>query len=89
MFIIDKPVTALELSSNSSVCLACKKPRKNDFEILNFELPNKLYQTENEHDSINTNRDLKIKCGTLIDQLTDVTQYFILGYFVDIIIEGK
>jgi len=73
MFGVDKPVVAMELSSYSSVCIACEIPEKNSSEILNLELPNKLYQIENEHDSINTSRDLKIKCGTLTDnQLIDV-----------------
>jgi len=85
MFVVDKPVTAMELSSSSSVCLACEKPGENGFEILNFELPNKLYQTENEHDSINTNRDLKIKCGTLTDRLIDVN-IIILNIFINVFI---
>lgn len=73
MFGVDKPVVAMELSNNSSICLACKKPGENGFEVMNLELPNKLYQIENEHDSIKTSRDLKIKCGTLTDnQLIDV-----------------
>jgi len=86
MFVVDKPVTAMELSSNSSVCLACEKPVENGFEILNFELPNKLYQIENEHDSINTNRDLKIKCGTLTDRLIDVNT-IIWNTFIDVLIK--
>lgn len=73
MFGVDKPVAAMVLSSNSSVCLACEKPGVNSYEILNLELPNKLYQIENEPDSINTSRDLKIRCGTLTDnRLIDV-----------------
>lgn len=73
MFYVDKPVVSMELCDNSSICLACKKPGENGFEVLNLELPNKLFQIENEHDSINTSRDLKIKCGTLTnDGLIDV-----------------
>lgn len=88
MFGVDKSVVAMELSSKSSACLACKKPDENGFEVLDLELPNKLYQLENEPDSINTNRDLKIKCGTLTDnRLIDVTtpvhKYnYIVGHFV-------
>ncbi|XP_060833770.1 WD repeat-containing protein 73-like [Rhopalosiphum padi] len=77
MFGVDKPVFSMELSCNSSVCLACEKPEENGFEILNLELPNKLYQIENEHDSISTSRDLKIKCGTLTDnRLIDMKTLF-------------
>lgn len=73
MFGVDKPVVSIELSSDSSVCLACKKPGENGFEVMNLELPSKLYQIENEHDSINTSRDLKIRCGTLTEnRLIDV-----------------
>lgn len=73
MFGVDKPIFAMELSNNTSVCLACEKPGENGFEVLNLELPNKLYQIENEPDSINTSRDLKIKCGTLTEnRLIDV-----------------
>lgn len=75
MFGVDKPIVAMELSSNTSVCLACEKPGENGFEVLNLELPNKLYQIENEPDSINTSRDLKIKCGTLTEnRLIDVNK---------------
>lgn len=75
MFDINKPIISMELSCNSSVCLVCEKPKEKGFEILNLELPNKLYQIENEHDSINTTRDLKIKCGTLTDnRLIDVNK---------------
>lgn len=74
MFDIDKPIISMELSCNSSVCLVCEKPQKSGFEILNLELPNKLYQIENEHDSINTSRDLKINCGTLTNnRIIDVS----------------
>lgn len=77
MFGVDKPVVSIELSSNSSVCLACEKPGENGFEILNLELPNKLYQRENEPDSIKTSRDLKIKCGTLTEhRLIDVNIHY-------------
>lgn len=73
MFGVDKPVAAMELSSKSSVCLACEKPNENSFEVLNLELPNKLFQLKNEPDSIKTSRDLKINCGTLTDnRLIDV-----------------
>lgn len=73
MFYVDKPVISMELNDNSTVCLACKKLGENRFEVLNLELPNKLFQLENEPDSINTSRDLKIKCGTLTnDRLIDV-----------------
>lgn len=77
MFGVDKPVVSMELSSDSSVCLACEKPGENGFEVLNLELPNKLYQIENEPDSLNTSRDLKIKCGTLTDdRLIDVNRCY-------------
>lgn len=77
MFGVDKPVFSMELSCDSSICIACEKPEENGFEILNLELPNKLYQIENEHDSISTSRDLKIKCGTLTDnQLIDVNKNY-------------
>lgn len=77
MFGMDKPVAAMELSSNSSICLACEKPGEIGFEVLNLELPNKLFQIENEHDSINTSRDLKIKCGTLTEnRLIDASTSF-------------
>lgn len=73
MFSIDKPVVSMELCCNTSVCLVCEKPRESGFEILNLELPNKLFQYENEYDTINTSRDLKIKCGTLTEnRLIDV-----------------
>lgn len=75
MFGVDKPIVTTELSSNTSICLACEKPGENGFEVLNLELPNKLYQIENEPDSINTSRDLKIKCGTLTEnKLIDVNK---------------
>lgn len=75
MFGVDKPIVAMELSSNTSVCLACEKSGENGFEVLNLELPNKLYQIKNEPDSINTSRDLKIKCGTLTEnRLIDVNK---------------
>lgn len=77
MFGVDKPVVSMELSSDSSVCLACEKPGENGFEVLNLELPNKLYQIENEPDSLNTSRDLKIKCGTLTNnRLIDVNKCY-------------
>jgi hypothetical protein len=77
MFGVDKPVVSIELSSDSSVCLACEKPGGNCFEVLNLELPSKLYQVENQHDSINTCRDLKIRCGTLTEnRLIDVNTNF-------------
>lgn len=81
MFGMDKPVVSIELSSDSSVCLVCKKPEENGFEVLNLELPSKLYQIENEHDTINTSRDLKIRCGTLTEnRLIDVnTNYKYFG----------
>jgi len=89
MFGVDKPVLSMEQSCNSSVCLACKKPGENGFEILNLELPNKLYQIENQHDSISTSRDLKIKYGTLTNnRLIDVNKnnkYF--GTFIIIYIK--
>lgn len=83
MFVVDKPVVAMELSSNYAVCLACEKPGENGFEILNFGLPNKLYQTENEHDSIYTNRDLKVRCGTLTDRLIDVSKPICSFIFIE------
>lgn len=77
MFSVDKPVFSMELSCDSTVCLACEKPGENCFEVLNLELPSKLFQIENEHDSITTSRDLKIKCGTLTDnRLIDVNKNF-------------
>lgn len=73
MFYLDKPVLSMELSDDSSVCVASENPGNNGFEILNLELPSKLFQIENEHDSINTVRDLKYKCGTLTNgRLIDV-----------------
>ncbi|VVC26453.1 WD40/YVTN repeat-like-containing domain,WD40-repeat-containing domain [Cinara cedri] len=68
MFSLDKPVISMESSDNYSVCLACKKPEQDKYEVLNFEIPNKLFQLANEYDSINTRRDLKIKCGTLTNE---------------------
>lgn len=77
MFSVDKSVLSMELSCDSSVCLAFEKPGENGFEVLNLELPNKLYQIENEHDSMSTSRDLKIKCGTLSEnRLIDVNKYY-------------
>lgn len=73
MFGVDNPVVAMELSSDSAVSLVCEKPGKNCHEVLNLELPSKLYQIKNQPDSIRTSRDLKVKCGTLTaNRLIDV-----------------
>ncbi|XP_050538712.1 uncharacterized protein LOC126904080 [Daktulosphaira vitifoliae] len=77
MFGIDKSIISMELSSSSSICLACNKKENIGFEILDLELPNKLFQLENEPDSLNTSRDLKMKCGTLTkNSLIDMKTLF-------------